>query len=93
MQPRRLNAVLLAGSFVFALAALFPPWWYEWRPNDPVGLDIYDVNFHPLWYRSAYGGEIVGFWYAGQLAAGVIVFAVCLMAARARRGMARKEER
>lgn len=81
MLPRGRKAVLLAGLFTLALAATLPPWWYEWKPNDPVGLNIYDVNFHPLWYHSAYGGELVSFLYAGQLAAGLFVLAGCLITA------------
>ncbi len=89
MLPRGRSAVLLAGSFVLTLAVLFPPWWYEWEPNDPAGLNIYNVNYHALWYQSEYGGEIVGFLYGGQLVTGLFVFARCLVAARARREAAR----
>jgi len=92
MLPRNRKAVLLTGLLVAALAAVFPPWWYEWRPNDPVGLNLYDVDFHPLWYRSAYGGEIVGFLYVSQLVAGLIVFAACLTLARVRREATARRE-
>ena len=71
------------GALWLVLAGLFPPWWYE--PGLTPDHGTYDVTFHPIWYRSPLGGEIIGFVYAGQLVIGLLVFVVCLAVAKSLR--------